>query len=82
MSDKFNISKDIIKEKHETLVIKTKKQCIDCNGYGMVKTNVEICDGCNGNKCMRCNSTGLSVMPYSDCSRCDRTGEIFINDHE
>ena len=82
MSDKFSISKDIIKEKPQTHVIQIKKQCTDCNGYGMVKTEIEICHGCNGTKCMRCNSSGLSVMPYSDCSRCDRSGEVFINEHE
>jgi|LakMenEpi03Aug12_release.lakeMendotaPanAssembly.Ray.scaffolds.fasta_scaffold3931723_1 hypothetical protein len=76
MSKNPNLSKLLIQEK-EISVIKTKQQCTDCNGYGMVKTDVEICEGCNGKKCMRCNSTGLSVMPYSDCIRCDRTGEIW-----
>lgn len=80
MSEKHNISKHLIKEKTQMPVIKIKTQCTDCNGYGMVKTDVEICEGCNGNKCMRCNSTGLSVMPYSDCSRCDRTGQILIDE--
>ena len=78
MSKNPNISKVLIQEKAEINVFKTKQQCPHCNGYGMVKTDVEICGGCNGNKCMRCNSTGLSVMPYSDCATCDRTGEICI----
>jgi hypothetical protein len=62
---------------HKQETMGFKQQCPDCNGYGMVKTDVKICQICDGIKCMSCNSTGLEVMPYSDCSKCDRTGQIF-----
>ena len=78
MSKNSDTFKKRIREKEEIHIIKTKQHCPHCNGYGMVKTDVEICKGCNGNKCILCNSTGLSVMPYSDCIRCDRTGEIWV----
>lgn len=78
MSKNPDTFKERIQEKQQIHLIKTKQQCSNCNGYGMVKTDVKICEGCNGNKCIRCNSTGLSVMPYSDCARCDRIGEIWV----
>ena len=78
MPKNLDTFKEQIQEKEQIYYNKTKKQCHYCNGYGVIKTNVEICEGCNGNKCIRCNSTGLSIMPYSDCTSCDRTGEIFI----
>ena len=75
MSQNLDLAKDIIKKK-------TKIRCTACNGYGMVKTELQICSVCDGIKCVMCNSTGFSVMPYSDCLACDLRGEIEIEIEE
>ena len=84
MSQNLDLAKEIIKEQthkeHKNITKKTiKKQCVTCNGYGMVKTEIEICNTCDGLKCVMCNSTGFSVLPYSDCGVCYRAGEIEID---
>ncbi len=53
-----------------------KQQCEKCLGVGLIKTDVKICQICDGIKCMSCNSTGLEVMPYSECSECDGLGTV------
>lgn len=79
MSQEIFINSNILDmPKNKENSIKKKIQCPLCNGYGMLKTNVIICERCNGNKCIRCNSTGLYKMPYIDCSKCETTGEILV----
>lgn len=48
--------------------------CLECNGIGLVKTKVKICEFCDGHKCIQCGSTGLEVKPYSECPKCDGSG--------
>lgn len=48
--------------------------CFKCNGTGLIKTEVKICEFCDGYKCIQCGSTGLEVKPYSECPKCDGSG--------
>ena len=55
-----------------------KKQCIRCEGYGMIKQETIKCDLCNGIKCIMCKESGFSQLPYGICETCDGTGSVMI----
>ncbi len=60
--------------------MKTKKeQCCICNGYGLVKSSLKMCQYCNGKKCMYCNSSGFEKQPYERCENCYGDGEIDVD---
>ena len=54
----------------------TRRQCVSCKGYGLVKYEPLYCKYCDGKKCMYCNSSGFQKMPWDRCETCQGTGEI------
>lgn len=51
-------------------------QCNICKGTGLIKTNMKLCNTCNGIKCIFCNSSGYEKQPYEPCDTCDSSGRI------
>lgn len=58
---------------------KQQKQCVKCQGYGMVKQETIKCIICNGIKCIMCKETGFSQLPYEICETCDGAGSVDNN---
>lgn len=52
----------------------TNNTCVLCNGVGLIKTEIKVCEFCDGYQCIQCGSTGLEVKPYSECPKCDGSG--------
>ena len=55
---------------------KTKIQCSICEGIGLVKSELELCDKCNGHKCMYCGESGYQSQPWVRCEVCYGDGEL------
>ena len=53
----------------------SEERCDTCQGIGLEKREVIVCDKCNGKKCMFCNSSGLSQHPYETCRKCFGSGQ-------
>ena len=51
-----------------------KKQCIECGGIGLYKTETIICRVCDGIKCIQCGESGYEQQPYETCVKCDGSG--------
>jgi DnaJ-class molecular chaperone len=54
----------------------TKIQCAPCQGIGLVKSEIELCDNCQGKKCMFCAESGYKSQPWILCQKCYGDGEI------
>lgn len=55
-----------------------KKQCNICKGFGQVKSKVQVCKICNGNKCIQCGikESGFDNIGYQECTQCYGSGSI------
>ena len=51
-----------------------KKQCLLCDGIGLIKKKPIVCKYCDGTKCIRCGESGLYQKPYETCDKCDGLG--------
>ncbi len=47
------------------------EKCTKCKGSGLMKTDMIICEACEGRKCSKClNESGLIRYPLSECDLC------------
>ena len=58
------------------IVKKTKIRCQICEGVGLVKSEVVLCDNCDGHKCMYCGESGYKSQPWTRCEVCYGDGEL------
>lgn len=55
-----------------------KIQCQTCKGYGLVKTDVKLCQFCRGAKCADCpvGESGYASTGWDECTKCYGAGEL------